>query len=121
MGCTSSQFVLFLVMAMQVILNVTISYEPGPSLLDKITLLALRAFVDDTTILTSDASHVHNMLARLDELMSRCRMSFEQKKSRNLPIVKDKMAAMAFFVAGQSILMVMDEPVKSLDRVYDAR
>lgn len=49
-------------MAMQVILDAAISYSPGLSLNEESALLALRAFVDEKTILTPDVS-LHDMPA----------------------------------------------------------
>lgn len=70
----------------------------------------------DTMILTPNMSHD----CTVGENISWCRTIFKQKKFRSLSIVKGKMAARTFADAEQAIPSVMDEPVKTLGRVYDA-
>jgi hypothetical protein len=78
----------------------------------------LKAYMEDTTIITSDIAC--KMLGRLDELMSWSKMQFKPKKSRNLSIVDGTIVDVTFEVAGQKIPTVREEPVKSLGRIYNA-
>lgn len=118
MGCTISP-ILF-VLAMQVILKAAESATKGPDLGEGCYMPSLKAFMDDTTILTSEESHARGTLARLDDLISWCRMSFKPSKSRSLSIKRGRLKAVVFTVSGQTIPTVQEEPVKSLGRVYDA-
>ena len=117
MGCTISP-ILF-VMAMQVILKAAESFAKGPKLDEGYHFPPLKAFMDDTTILTTDEGQARKMLDRLDDLIKWCRMSFKPKKSRSLSISKGKTYKATFMVSGQVIPTVIEEPVKSLGRVYD--
>lgn len=47
-------------------------------------------------------------------------MSFKSRKARILSIVREKVAATVFSVAGKVIVTVRDERVKNLGRVYEA-
>ena len=47
-------------------------------------------------------------------------MSFKPKKSRRLSISKGKTYKITFIISDQVIPTVIEEPVKSLGRVYDA-
>src|SRR3984885_7501185 len=117
MGCTISP-TLF-VTAMQVILKAAEKFAKGPKLGEEYHLPPLKAFMDDTTILTTDEDQARKMLDRLDDLIKWCRMSFKPKKSRSLSISKGKTYKVTFMVSDQVIPTVIEEPVKSLGRVYD--
>ena len=80
----------------------------------------LKAFMDDTTIITTSEAQARKMLERLDSLIIWCRMSFKPKKSRSLSLIKGKVIERSYTVANQIIPTVGEEPVKSLGRVYDA-
>lgn len=56
----------------------------------------------------------------MDELISWCRVSVKPEKPRSWSVVKGKVAATTFSVAGKAIPMVMDELVRNLDRMYYA-
>lgn len=68
MGCRNLP-ILF-VMAMHVILNVACFTAPGPRLNEETAMVALRAFMDVSTILTPQVGYTEDMPARLDELVS---------------------------------------------------
>ena len=63
----------------------------------------VKAFRDDTTILSSKESTTHKILNLIDKQMIWYRMKFKPKKSRNLLLSK---------VGGQRIPTVSEEPVK---------
>ncbi|MCG8432275.1 MAG: hypothetical protein MJA29_14040, partial [Candidatus Omnitrophica bacterium] len=118
-GCTISP-ILF-VLAMQVILKAAEQHTKGPDLGEGCYMPPLKAFMDDTTVLTSEEDQARNMLQRLDKLVEWCYMKFKPKKSRSLSLKKGKFdGTVSFTVADQRIPTVEDEPVKSLGRVYDA-
>src|ERR1700733_1579555 len=117
MGCTISP-ILF-VMAMQVIFKAAESFAKGPKLGEGYHLPPLKAFIDDTTIMTTDEGQARKMLDHLDDLIKWCRMSFKPKKSRSLSISKGKTYKVTFMVSDQVIPTVIEEKLKVLGRVYD--
>ncbi|GFO42668.1 reverse transcriptase [Plakobranchus ocellatus] len=115
MGCTISP-ILF-VMAMEVILKAAEGSAGPANLGGGCSMLPLKAFMHDTTIICSKEDETRRMLKRLDVLMSWCRMEFKPKKFRSLSIKKGKVdETMTFTVAEQQIRTVSQEPVKSLGR-----
>jgi hypothetical protein len=117
-GCTVSP-ILF-VMAMQLILKASENAAEGPDLGGGCRMPPLKAFLDDTTVLSPNEGQARLMLKRLDELMVWSRMQFKPKKSRSLSIVRGKVVDTKFDVSGQRIPTVREEPVKSLGRMYNA-
>lgn len=55
-------------MNMQVFLDVASCYVPGPRLNDEETLAVLRAYKDDSRILTPDVGYAEDIFTRLDEV-----------------------------------------------------
>ena len=118
MGCTVSP-ILF-VMAMQMLLKATESKAIPAELGGGCQMPPLKAFMDDTTILSSNEEETHRVLHHLDGLMECCRMNFKPKKSRSLSLRKGKVSESTHFhVGGPRIPTVSEEPVKSLGRWYD--
>ena len=80
----------------------------------------LKAFMDDTTVLSTNEDGTRQVLGKLDEVVAAARMKFKPKKSRSLSIRKGKVdESVTFGVANQVIPTVSEEPVKSLGRWYD--
>ena len=80
----------------------------------------VKAFMDDTTILSSKESTTEKLISFMDELMIWCRMKFKPQKSRSLSLRKGKLNQnINFEIGGQRIPTVSDLPVKSLGRWYD--
>ena len=118
MGCAISP-ILF-VLAMEVILRAAMSTARQTDLGDGYKIPPLKAFMDDTTVLSSKESETRHVLERLDEIIASSRMKFKPKKSRSLSLRKGKVTdAVIFNVANQAIPTVTEEPVKSLGRWYD--
>ena len=108
-------------MAMEVILKAAEDSAGPANLGGDCYMPPLKAFMDHTTIICSKEDETRRMLERLDVLMAWCRMKFKPKKSRSLSVRKGKIDATTIFtVASQQILMVSQEPVKSLGRWYDS-
>ncbi|CAG5130209.1 unnamed protein product, partial [Candidula unifasciata] len=118
MGCTISP-ILF-VMAMQIMLDGAAGYGLGLQIGDH-WLPPLRAFMDDTTIITGSEESARTILNRLDAVVQWSGMQFKPQKSRSLSIHKGKVSAISFTVARNKIPTVLEEPVKSLGRVYDSK
>ena len=115
MGCAISP-ILF-VLAMEVILKAAMSSAGPAELGNGYQVPPLKAFMDDTTILTTKEEETHKILKKLDELVASSRMKFKPKKSRSLSLRKGKVAErVTFTVASQAIPTVTEEPVKSLGR-----
>ena len=118
MGCAISP-ILF-VLAMEVILKAAMKSSGPVNLGDGYQMPPLKAFMDDTTVLSTDEEETHQILKQLDELVASSRMRFKPKKSRSLSLRKGKVAdSVKFMVANQTIPTVTEEPVKSLGRWYD--
>ena len=118
MGCTVSP-ILF-VMAMQVLLKASEKSAPPLNLGRGCYMPPLKAFMDDTTVLTASEDEARTMLGRLEDLINWSRMAFKPKKSRSLSIRKGKVDdRVSFIVADQKIPTLSQEPVKSLGRQYD--
>ena len=118
MGCTVSP-ILF-VLAMQVLLKAT-EATAAPVKLGKGSIMPpLKAFMDDTTVMSNNASSMKEILARLDQLIMWSRMKFKPAKSRSLSLEKGKLDShVVFRISGQAIPTVAEQPVKSLGRWYD--
>ena len=118
MGCAISP-ILF-VLAMEVILKAATSNARQTDLGDGYKMPPLKAFMDDTTVISSREDETRHMLERLDDIVASSRMKFKPKKSRSLSLRKGKVAeSVVFSVANQAIPTVTEEPVKSLGRWYD--
>ena len=81
---------------------------------------SIKAFLDDITLVMNQKQAVQRSLDKMNDLLEWCRMSFKPAKSRSLALTWGKIRSDVFFlVAGQRILTVQEEPVKSLGRVFD--
>ena len=119
MGCAISP-ILF-VLAMEVLLKAA-SKKANPADLGNGSLVPpLKAFMDDTTVISSNEKETREILERLDEVVESARMLFKPRKSRSLSLRKGKVdETVNFTVANQVIPTVSEEPVKSLGRWYDS-
>ena len=81
---------------------------------------SVKAFMDDTTILSSKEFTTQKLISFMDELMIWWRMKFKPQKSRSLSLRRRKLNQnIDFEIGGQRIPTVSDLPVKSLGRWYD--
>ena len=115
MGCTISP-ILF-VLAIEVIVKAA-SGSAGPvNLCNGYQTPPLKAFMDDTTIISTSEIDTRMILERLDEVVTAARMTLKPKKSRSLSLRKGKGdRSVSFRVADQVIPSISEEPVKSLGR-----
>ena len=81
-------------------------------------MLPVKAFMDDTTILSSKESTTCKILSLMDKQMIRCRMKFKPKKFKSLSLKKGKVNQ-NFKVGGQRIPTVSEELVKRLGCLFD--
>ena len=116
MGCVISP--LLFVMCMELILRGARDTAPGEELENGVILPPLRAFMDDITSLIQGVGDTESILARLQELFTRCRMKAKPPKSRSLSIIKGNVTETRYFINGDPIPTVREEPVKSLGRLY---
>ena len=70
------------------------------------------------TSLIQGVGDTESILARLQELFTRCRMKAKPPKSRSLSIIKGNVTETRYFINGDPIPTVREEPVKSLGRLY---
>ena len=118
MGCAISP-ILF-VLAMEVLLKAAMSGAGSVDLGNGYQMPPLKAFMDDTTVLSTKEDETRQILKKLDILVASSRMRFKPKKSRILSLRKGKVdETVTFTVANQAIPTVTEEPVKSLGRWYD--
>ena len=118
MGCAISP-ILF-VLAMEVILRAATRNSRQTDLGNEYKMPPLKAFMDDTTVISSNEDETRHVLKRLDDIVASSRMKFKPKKSRSLSLRKGKVIdSVVFRVANQDIPSVTEEPVKSLGRWYD--
>ena len=75
----------------------------------------VKAFMDDTTILSFKESTTQKLISFMDELMIWCRIKFKPKKFRKRKLNQN----INFEIGGQRIPTVSDLPVKSLGRWCD--
>ena len=88
MRCTISP-VLF-VLSMQLLLKATESKLNFVELGRGYQMPPVKAFMDDTTILSSKESTTRKLISFMDELMIWCRMKFKPQKSKSLSLRKGK-------------------------------
>ena len=80
----------------------------------------VKAFMDDTTILSSKEYTTRKILSLMDRLMIRCKMKSKPQRSRSLSLRKGKVNQnINFMVGGQKIPTVSEELVKSLGCWFD--
>ena len=119
MGCALSP-ILF-VMAMEVIVKAAESNAGPANLGGGCYLPPLKAFMDYTAVICSKEDETCQMLERLGELMSLCRMNFKPKRYCSLSVRKGKIdLTTTFTAANKQIPKVSEEPAKSLGRWYDS-
>ena len=77
---------------------------------------SVKAFMDNTRILSSKESNIHKILSLIDKQIIWCRM----KKSRSLLLRKGKVTQnINFKVGGQRISTVSEEQAKSVGQWFD--
>ena len=119
MGCSVSPVVF--IMAMQMLLAAVRSSFPPVDLGEGLCVPAVKAFMDDVTVLSTDRQIMTKGLERFGELVQWARMRFKPKKSRSLSLVHGKLQrGLKFKVAGEAIPSIGEESVTSLGRCYDA-
>ena len=89
MGCTVSP-VLF-VLPMQLLLKVTERKSNLVELGRGCQMQSVKAYMDDTTILSSKESTTRKLISFMNELIIRCRMKFKVRKSRILSLRRGKL------------------------------
>ena len=75
--------------------------------------------MDDITCLLRTAPCTSRLLKRLDELIAWARMKFKPQKSRSLSLRKgERNDRVAFTIGGEDIPLIVDQPIRSLERLY---
>ena len=78
------------VLSMQLLLKATESKSNFVELGRGCQIPTVKAFMDDTTILSSKESTTRKLISFMDEVMIWCRMKFKPQKSRSLSLTKGK-------------------------------
>lgn len=81
----------------------------------------IRAFMDDLKTITTTAPCTRRLLEKLQENISAARMKFKPSKSRNISIVKGKLAEQRFYINQEPIPSVSEKPIKRLGRWYNSK
>ena len=89
---------LLFVMSMEIILRGARDTAQGEELEGGIVLPPMRAFMDDITTLVRSEQDTRDVLNKLQELFTRCRMKVKPKKSRSLTIIKGKVKETCFYI-----------------------
>jgi len=76
----------------------------------------IRAYVDDMTTITTTVACSSPLLCKLTVNIEWAQMQFKPSKSRSILIVKGKVEDKTFFINGETIPTVSENPVKSLWR-----
>ncbi|XP_042072404.1 uncharacterized protein LOC121813033 [Haplochromis burtoni] len=80
----------------------------------------IRAYMDDMTNITTTKPCTRRLLQKLQENIEWARMEFKPSKSRSISIIKGKLTAEQFYISGEPIPTVLEKPIKSLGRWYNA-
>ncbi len=119
MGCSISP-ILFTT-AFEVILIGGRQTVRGARSLSGQRLPALRSYMDDVTTLLQMAACTNRLLKRLEDLFTWARKKIKPSKSRSLSIRKGaRRDNISFSVNSEQLPRLIDQPVKSLGRLYTA-
>ncbi|KAI2667638.1 Retrovirus-related Pol polyprotein from type-2 retrotransposable element R2DM [Labeo rohita] len=83
-------------------------------------LSPIRAYMDDMTTLTSTIACTKRLLEKLHANITWAHMKLKPSKSRSISIVRGKLIDQKFHIDETPIPMVLEMPVKSLGRWYNA-
>ena len=120
MGCSISP-TLF-VMAMEILLAPLDGVLPTVDLGNGQKVGAVKAFMDDVALLSTDPGTLENGLSEFSRLVTWARMKFKAKKSRCVSLRKGKVVQnTTFCISGESIPNMASQPIKSLGREYNHR
>lgn len=82
--------------------------------------LPIRAYRDDMTIITTTKPCTRRLQQKLQENIHWARMEFKPSKSHSISIVKGQVIAEQFHISDEPIPSVLEKPIKSLGRWYNA-
>ncbi len=117
-GCTISP--LAFTMAMELIIRASKWVVGGERLQSGQRLPPIRAYMDDMTTLTSTIACTKCLLVKLHANITWARMKLKPSKSRSISIVRGKLVDQRFHIDETPIPTVLEMPVKSLGRWYNA-
>ena len=116
----SSVSPILFVLAMQLLLKATKNNAEIVELCGGFQMPSAKAFMDDTTILSSKESTTRKILSLMVKQMIWCRIEFKPQKFRSLSLGKGKVNQNINFMVGDpKISTVSEEPVKCLGRWFD--
>ena len=103
------------IVVMEVILKAAEECADPVNLIGRYYMLPLKAFMDDTTVISSNEDETCQILELLDGLISWCRVNSKPNKSRSLSVRKDKIDAATTFTGANN-----QEPVMRPGGRYDS-
>ena len=84
----------------------------------KKTVPAMKAFMDDVTVISESKSHMEKLLKRLQELFKQAVMKIKPSKICSLSIIKGKCQEIKFAINNNIIPTICEKSIKSLGRCY---
>ena len=104
---------------MELILRGTTDITSGEETGSGGVLLPSGAFMDDKTTLVHSKVGTPELLDRFHDLFTWARMKAKPKKRRSMPLIRGTVCDINFSISGYILLlMVREQPVKSLGRLY---
>ncbi|KAK7912981.1 hypothetical protein WMY93_013192 [Mugilogobius chulae] len=117
-GCTISP--LAFTMAMELIIRASSWVVGGERLKSGLRLPPIRAYMDDMTTITNTKPCTKRLLDKLQSNIKWAGMKIKPSKSRSISIVKGQLVSETFFVSEEPIPTILEKPIKSLGRWYNA-
>ena len=117
-GCTVSP--LAFVMAMELVIRASHWVVGGERTKSGLRLPPIRAYMDDMTVITTTKPCTRRLLQKLEENIQWARMDFKPSKSRSISIVRGQLTGERFHISGEPIPTLLEKPIKSLGRWYNA-
>uniref|UniRef100_A0A3B3B355 Reverse transcriptase domain-containing protein n=1 Tax=Oryzias melastigma TaxID=30732 RepID=A0A3B3B355_ORYME len=117
-GCTISP--LAFVMAMEIVIRASRWVVGGEKINSDLRLPPIRAYMDDMTLITTTKPCTRRLLQKLQENIQWARMEFKPGKSRSISVVKGQVVNEQFYIRDEPIPTILEKPIKSLGRWYNA-
>ncbi|KAL6470906.1 hypothetical protein MHYP_G00195560 [Metynnis hypsauchen] len=117
-GCTISPLAFTLVM--ELIIRASAWVVGGERVDGGLRLPPIRAYMDDMTTITSTKPCTKRLLEKLQSNISWAGMKIKPCKSRSISVVKGQITNDTFTINNEPIPTILQKPIKSLGRWYNA-
>ncbi|KAK7929282.1 hypothetical protein WMY93_005677 [Mugilogobius chulae] len=105
---------------MELIIRASSWVVGGERLESGLRLPPIRAYMDDMTTITNTKPCTKRLLDKLQSNIKWAGMKIKPSKSRSISIVKGQLVSETFFVSEEPIPTILEKPIKSLGRWYNA-